>query len=167
MALFGNKKTTKDEDQKEEKKTSAKSVKVVKEVKKEVATKTSSSASSMKDLYSEKEENKSRGSKLNTKRRPGGKILSSRTLVKPLVTEKAANLAESGKYAFIVSINANKIEVAKAVSDVYGVEVESVNIIRMKGKAVSRGRIRGSRSDFKKAVVTLKKGQTIQIYEGV
>lgn len=165
MALFGNKKTTKDEDSKEDKKTPVKEVK--KEVKKDTSTKSSDSASSMKDLYADKDEKKSRGAKANTKRRPSGKILSSRTLVKPLVTEKAANLSEHGKYAFIVSINTNKIEVAKAVSDVYGVDVESVNIIRMKGKAVSRGKIRGSRSDFKKAIVTLKKGQTIQIYEGV
>ncbi|NCN21960.1 50S ribosomal protein L23 [Candidatus Falkowbacteria bacterium] len=121
----------------------------------------------MKDLYAEQEDKKSGGTKVNNKRRPGGKSLSARTLVKPLVTEKAANLSDNGKYAFIVNVNANKIEVAKAVSDVYGVKVEAVNIIKMKGKAVSRGRIKGSRNDFKKAIVTLKKGETIQIYEGV
>ncbi|MBN2854247.1 50S ribosomal protein L23 [Patescibacteria group bacterium] len=121
----------------------------------------------MKDLYAEKEDKKAGSAKTNTKRRPGGKSLSARTLVKPLVTEKAANLSEHGKYAFIVNINSNKIEVAKAVSDVYGVKVEAVNIIKMKGKAVSRGRIKGTRSDFKKAIVTLKKGESIQIYEGV
>ena len=141
MALFGNKTTKNDEALKEEK--------------------------TMKDLYVEKEDKKASGTKANTKRRPGGKALSARTLVKPLVTEKAANLSEHGKYAFIVNINANKIEVAKAVSDVYGVKVMSVNMIKMKGKAVTRGRIKGSRSDFKKAIVTLKKGETIQIYEGV
>ena len=159
MALFGNKTTKKDEDLKDEKKAPVK-----KAVKK---ADVSDSSKTMKDLYAEKEDKKAGGSKINTKRRPGGKTLSARTLVKPLVTEKAANLSESGKYAFIVNINANKIEVAKAVSDVYGVKVEAVNIIKMKGKAVSRGRIKGSRNDFKKAIVTLKKGETIQIYEGV
>lgn len=151
MALFGNKTTKKDEDLKDKKKTVS----------------VSDSDKTMKDLYAEKEDKKAGGSKVNTKRRPGGKTLSARTLVKPLVTEKAANLSESGKYAFIVNINANKIEVAKAVSDVYGVKVVAVNIIKMKGKTVSRGRIKGSRNDFKKAIVTLKKGETIQIYEGV
>jgi len=149
MALFGNKTTKKDEDLKDKKKA------------------VSDSDKTMKDLYAEQEDKKSGGTKVNNKRRPGGKSLSARTLVKPLVTEKAANLSDNGKYAFIVNVNANKIEVAKAVSDVYGVKVEAVNIIKMKGKAVSRGRIKGSRNDFKKAIVTLKKGETIQIYEGV
>ena len=149
MALFGNKTTKKDEDLKDKKKA------------------VSDSDKTMKDLYAEQEDKKSGGTKVNNKRRPGGKSLSARTLVKPLVTEKAANLSDNGKYAFIVNVNANKIEVAKAVSDVYGVKVEAVNIIKMKGKAVSRGRIKGSRNDFKKAIVTLKKGDTIQIYEGV
>ena len=149
MALFGNKTTKKDEDLKDKKKA------------------VSDSDKTMKDLYAEQEDKKSGGTKVNNKRRPGGKSLSARTLVKPLVTEKAANLSDNGKYAFIVNVNANKIEVAKAVSDVYGVKVEAVNIIKMKGKAVSRGRIKGSRNDFKKAIVTLKKGEKIQMYEGV
>ena len=149
MALFGNKTTKKDE---------------VSQDKKKIVP---NSSKTMKDLYADKEEKKASGAKTNIKRRPGGKALSARTLVKPLVTEKAANLSEKGKYAFIVNINSNKIEVAKAVSDIYGVKVEAVNIIKMKGKAVSRGRIKGSRNDFKKAIVSLKKGQTIQIYEGV
>ncbi len=164
MALFGKKNTTKDEDKVEEKKT------VAKKTTKKAPAKAKDSSSTMQDLYSEKEEKKSRvaaGGSASVKRRPGGKTLSSNTLVSPVVTEKAANLSESGKYVFKVNINSNKIEIAKAISDVYGVSVDSVNIIRMKGKAVSRGRIKGKRNDFKKAVVSLKKGQSIQIYEGV
>ena len=163
MALFGNKKTKEGEEDKSEKKVAAsKKVSVKKEVKKEEAV-------SMKDLYAEKEGKKSSSAKSTTlsKARPAGKILSARTLVKPLVTEKAANLAATGKYVFKVAMKSNKIEVAKAISDTYGVEVDAVNIVRMKGKAVSRGKIKGTRSDFKKAIVTLKKGQSIQIYEGV
>lgn len=162
MALFGNKKT-KEEDSKSAKKVAAsKKVSVKKEAKK-------GEVSSMKDLYAEKEGKKSSSgkTKIDVKARPAGKVLSARTLVKPLVTEKAANLAATFKYVFKVSMKANKIEVAKAISDTYGVEVEAVNIIKMKGKAVSRGKIRGTRSDFKKAIITLKKGQSIQIYEGV
>lgn len=150
MALFGNKKIK--EDNKDDKKTDKKVV----------------AAPSMKDLYAEKEEKKTKaGVKTNVKRRFNGKTLSARVLVKPVITEKAANLAISNKYVFKVNINSNKIEVAKSVADVYGVDVVAVNIVKMKGKAVSRGRIKGSRSDYKKAIVTLKKGQSIQVHEGV
>ncbi len=90
-----------------------------------------------------------------------------KTLIKPIVTEKAANLNSEGKYVFMVARDVNKIEVAKAVQDVYGVKPVSVNIIKVKGKRVNRGRISGKRKDFKKAVVSLKKGDTISIYEGV
>ncbi|MCK9438821.1 MAG: 50S ribosomal protein L23 [Patescibacteria group bacterium] len=90
-----------------------------------------------------------------------------RILVKPLVTEKAANLGSLNQYAFVVSDSANKIDVAKAIFEVYGVKPEKVNIIKVKGKVVSRGKITGKRKDFKKALVSLKKGDSISIYEGV
>ena len=64
-----------------------------------------------------------------------------RILVKPLVTEKAANLNVEGKYVFEVFPSANKIEVAKAINEIYGVNPVSVNIIKMKGKKVRHGRI--------------------------
>lgn len=185
MALFGNKKI-KEEKTSEKKDTSTKAESAKKETVKKTAVKKTApkkkdakkdakkvvkkeDSASMKDLYAEKESKKASPikKKSDVKARPLGKSLSANTLVKPLVTEKAANLAASGKYVFTVSMKANKIEVAKAISDTYGVEVEAVNIIRMKGKAVSRGRIKGFRSDFKKAIVTLKKGQSLEIYEGV
>ena len=66
-----------------------------------------------------------------------------------------------------MKLNANKIEIAKAVNDVYGVKPVSVNIIKTKGKKTRSGRVTGKRKDWKKAVVTLKKGESIKIYEGV
>lgn len=90
-----------------------------------------------------------------------------RVLVKPLITEKATELGTQNKYAFVVTGAANKIEVAKAIQAVYGVKALNVNIICMKGKVVTRGRIKGQRKDWKKAIVTLKKGDSIKIYEGV
>jgi len=90
-----------------------------------------------------------------------------RVLVKPLITEKATELGTQNKYAFVVTEAANKIEVAKAIQAVYGVKALNVNIICMKGKVVTRGRIKGQRKDWKKAIVTLKKGDSIKIYEGV
>ena len=113
---------------------------------------------SMKDLYSEGVEKSSKGSKSS---------VAYRVLVKPLITEKAANLGSLNQYAFIVSNSANKIEVAKAIFEVYGVKPEKVNIIKVKGKVINRGKISGKRKDFKKALVSLKKGESISIYEGV
>lgn len=138
---------------------------VKKEVKAEAKVKPAgekkSGAVAMKDLYSA-EAKKDKSVKANK-----GVSLAYRVLTKPLVTEKATNLGGQNKYVFIVDIKANKIEVAKAISEVYGVKPSSVNIVKMKGKQVSRGRIIGRRKDFKKAIVTLKKGETIQVYEGV
>lgn len=88
-------------------------------------------------------------------------------LVKPMITEKASVLAGLNKYVFMVNIESNKIDVAKAIDEVYGVKPVAVNIIRNEGKAKRYGRYVGKRKDFKKAVVTLAKGKSIQVYEGV
>jgi large subunit ribosomal protein L23 len=146
MAILGNKKTT------DTKKTPAKKTAASKEVKTE----------SMQDLYSAKTDAGS-GKKEATTKFDGAH----RVLVRPLITEKAANFGTLNKYAFVVTGQSNKVEVAKAVQAVYGVKPVNVNIVCVKGKAVTRGRIKGRRSDMKKAIVTLKKGDTIQIYEGV
>lgn len=88
-------------------------------------------------------------------------------LIKPAVTEKAGALNELNQYVFVVDRGANKITIAKAVEAFYGVKPVAVNIINMPGKKVVRGRIKGQRSDWKKAIVTLPAGKTIAIYEGV
>ncbi|MFA5163371.1 MAG: 50S ribosomal protein L23 [Patescibacteria group bacterium] len=88
-------------------------------------------------------------------------------LIKPLVTEKATNLSAQNQYVFMVAPRANKIEVAKAVASVYHVKPLGVNLVNVKGKQVTRGRVRGNRKDWKKAIVTLAAGQTIKMYEGV
>jgi len=119
-------------------------------------------APTMKDLYATEAKKEKSAAKAKT-----GVGLAYKILVKPLVTEKATNLGGQNKYVFIVDINANKIEVAKAIDEVYGLNPISVNMVKMKGKQVARGRITGRRKDFKKAIVTLKKGETIQVYEGV
>jgi len=90
-----------------------------------------------------------------------------RVLVKPLITEKAAAMSADGRYFFEVDINANKIMVAKAVHDIYGVKPASVNIVRLSGKTKRTGKVTGRRKDHKKAIVTLPKGKTISVYEGV
>ncbi|GMU85641.1 MAG: hypothetical protein AMXMBFR48_08830 [Ignavibacteriales bacterium] len=97
-----------------------------------------------------------------------------RILIKPLYTEKVTKMStdeKDPKYGFVVDFNANKIEIAKAVEKKYSVEVESVKTIKYKGKIKSQfrksGRYSGSTARYKKAYVTLKKDQTINLYEQV
>lgn len=84
-----------------------------------------------------------------------------KVLVRPLVSEKSYSASGQGQYIFIVNKSANKIEVRKAVEKVYDVKVTRVNILNVRGKARAFGSARGRTSDWKKAIVTLKKGQTI------
>ena len=88
-------------------------------------------------------------------------------LLKPLITEKATTLVSLNKYAFKVANNANKIEVKKAIKSLYGFEPVGVNISTERGKRITYGRIRGKKSNWKKAVITLKAGDKLEIYEGV
>jgi len=90
-----------------------------------------------------------------------------RILVRPLVTEKSTELANQGKYVFAVDIKANKHSVANAVKSLYGVKVNDVNMLVIRGKVKSFGRNIGKRKDVKKAIVTLAKGQKITVFEGV
>ena len=89
------------------------------------------------------------------------------TLLKPHVSEKAARFADKGIYVFDVPVTANKVEIRKAVEMQYKVSVTGVRTIRGIGKPVLRGRISGRRNRWKKAMVELKKGQTISLMENV
>lgn len=86
-------------------------------------------------------------------------------LIQPVLTEKMTELGQKRQYAFKVAAGANKIEIAKAVEKKFNVNVVSVRTLVVKGKKkgtmTKRGRVEGRRSDVKKAVVTLKDGQTI------
>ncbi len=85
-------------------------------------------------------------------------------LKKPVVTEKSALLGQNNnEYVFKVDINADKANIKKVITDLYNVEVESVNTIVRKGKEVRFGKTFGKRSDEKIAIVKIKKGQTINI----
>ena len=88
---------------------------------------------------------------------------------RPILTEKMTMLGERNQYAFEVDINANKIEISNAIEKRFSVEIESVRTIRYKGKRKSqftrRGRLEGFRASWKKAIVTLKEGQSIELLE--
>lgn len=84
----------------------------------------------------------------------------------PRISEKAIALAEQGVYVFDVPTSSNKIEVAKAVATKFKVEVVAVNMMIAKGKVKTFKRIIGRQNDTKKALVRLKAGQSIKLFEG-
>lgn len=130
------------------------------------AVKTDVETKSMKDLYSAPETGKAKTAvKAGEKKVVHGDAY--KIIMKPLVTEKVSGLGALNKYVFAVAKNTNKIEVAKAIKEIYGIKPVSVNVIRMSGKKARYGRISGRRKDWKKAIITLPKGETIKIYEGV
>lgn len=87
---------------------------------------------------------------------------------RPIITEKATFLRENqNKYVFEVERNCNKIEIKKAVEDMFKVTVEEVHTYITHGKIKARGRFRGRRPDWKRAVVQLKQGDSIEFFEGV
>jgi len=92
----------------------------------------------------------------------------SQILVKPIVTEKTHDqLDRLGVYTFVVANDANKIEIAQAVEKQFNVSVKSVRTMRYAGKERRVGRWVGRRASWKKAVVTLADGDTIELFEGV
>ena len=92
-------------------------------------------------------------------------------LKKPIVTEKFTAQNEVGKYAFEVSKNANKVQIKKAVEQLYGVTVEKVSTMRTQGKLkvknTKAGVVSGRKPMIKKAVVSLKAGDVIDFYSGI
>lgn len=85
----------------------------------------------------------------------------------PRVTEKAASAQSINKYTFVVKNDATKSEVKREIAAEYSVTPSAVNFINVEGKRKRTNRGMGRRSDFKKAIVTLPKGQSITIHEGV
>lgn len=86
--------------------------------------------------------------------------------MKPIITEKSMIGAGTGKYAFFVDASQNKAQIAENVEEAHKVEVTKVNIIKSKPiTAITKGRFKSVTKSYKKAIVTLKKGQKIEGYE--
>ena len=86
----------------------------------------------------------------------------------PIITEKTHGLKEvANKVTLKVAVKANKVEIRKAVEEVFKVKVLSVNTVRMKGKKKRLGRTEGTRPDWKKAIVTLAPGEKLKGFEGI
>jgi large subunit ribosomal protein L23 len=88
-------------------------------------------------------------------------------LVRPIITEKNSSLNEVGKYCFEVLQTANKIEIKRAVEEVFNVRVSAVNVMKVPGKMRRMGRTSGMTRTWKKAVVTLVPGERIDLFQGV
>lgn len=89
------------------------------------------------------------------------------TLLRPVITEKAMRCSENGQVVFRIPLEATKTEVKAAIEALFGVKVKSVNTVRVSGKTKRfRGSV-GVRSDYKKAIVTLEKGQSIDVTTGI
>lgn len=95
------------------------------------------------------------------------KNISYSILINPLISEKSAIAESKGTYVFVVDAKTNKIEVKKAIEEVYGIKPKDVRMINVEGKKVRHGRNKGKRKEWKKAIVTLPAGQSISIHEGV
>lgn len=86
---------------------------------------------------------------------------------RPIITERAAESQESQrKYIFEVATDANKIDIRRAIEDLFDVDVSKVNTTSVRGKFKRLGRFAGRRQDWKKAVVTLVEGNSIDLFEG-
>lgn len=93
-----------------------------------------------------------------------------KTIVRPVVSEKSTVLGDQGKYVFEVAPDANKIQIKQAIEEAFSnkkVQVDSVNILRVTGKVRRRGRSVGQTRSWKKAIVTLRAGQRLDLFEGV
>ena len=88
-------------------------------------------------------------------------------LRRPVITEKATQLQESGKYVFEVADDANKFQIKAAVEEAFDVKVRGVNVMKVRGKRKRFGPKESVKRSWKKAVVTLAPGETITIFEGV
>jgi len=90
-----------------------------------------------------------------------------RILVRPIISEKALTAETLGSYTFEVALGASKVAIKQVINQVYGVMPKTVRVMNVEGKKVRFGRKFGKRKSWKKAIVTLPKGRTINIHEGV
>ncbi len=87
-------------------------------------------------------------------------------LLAPVVSEKSYSLIEDRKYSFRVHPDAHKTQIRQAVEELFDVKVQAVNVIKVQSKPKRRGITRGRRPGWKKAIVQLREGQSIEIFEG-
>ena len=87
-------------------------------------------------------------------------------LIAPVVSEKSYSLISDRKYTFRVHEDAHKTQIRQAVEELFDVQVQSVNVVKVQSKPKRRGATRGRRPGWKKAIVQLREGNEIEIFEG-
>jgi large subunit ribosomal protein L23 len=87
-------------------------------------------------------------------------------VIAPVVSEKSYSLIEDNKYSFRVHPKAHKVQIRQAVEELFEVKVEAVNVVKVKPKPKRRGWHRGTKPGWKKAIVQLREGDRIEIFEG-
>ena len=87
-------------------------------------------------------------------------------LLAPVVSEKSYSLIEEGKYVFRIHPDAHRTQVRQAVEELFGVHVEGVNVLKVQAKPKRRGLQKGIRPGWKKAIVQLREGEAIEIFQG-
>src|ERR671937_71572 len=87
-------------------------------------------------------------------------------LLAPVVSEKSYELIQDRKYSFRVHPDAHKTQIRQAVEELFNVRVQGVNIVQVRSKPKRRGMVRGRRPGWKKAIVQLRPGESIEIFEG-
>jgi len=88
-------------------------------------------------------------------------------IIRPVVTEKSMSLLADNKYTFVVDKRSNKTEIKNAIEDIFKVKVDKVYTLIVKGKPKRMGKFEGRTSDRKKAIISLKPGQKIKLFEGM
>ena len=120
--------------------------------------------SSLTKITEKKEENKKSETEIKKSvMLDSDKKINSKILISPLTTEKALFGQNLNKYIFKVLSSSNKIEIAKEIGRTYNVKAVSIRVINIRKKAIRVGRTLGFKAGYKKAVVTLAKGQSIEI----
>ena len=123
-----------------------------------------SSAAKKAEKQAVKAEKKSaKGKKAAASQKQVAPVAGSAVILHPVITEKST---VTGTYIFAVAPSANKTEVKKEVTRLYGVTPKNVRVMNVKGKSVRWGTREGKRKDWKKAVVRLAQGETIDVYQG-
>ncbi|MFA7208954.1 MAG: 50S ribosomal protein L23 [Parcubacteria group bacterium] len=108
-----------------------------------------------------------KANKANKIDKAGASSIAYRVLIEPIITEAATIAIELNKYSFKVAVDATKIQIKSAIEELYKVKVISVNTLNNRRRAVSYGRTPGFKAGSKKAIVTLKAGDSIELFKGV
>ena len=85
-------------------------------------------------------------------------------IIRPMITERSTQLMAEGKYTFVVDKRANKIQIAQAIAEIFKVKVIYVHTMNVRGKKKRVGRFVGKRPDYKKAIVKLAAGESIELF---